>query len=51
MTYNKKREIIAVATELIGLLEDCDDLDFVDLVIECVSSGDNYLEEDEELPY
>lgn len=55
MTHNEKREIISKAIELINLLEDCDDLDFVDTVVECVASGDNYsmaaASLEEELPY
>lgn len=50
MTHNEKKEIITKAIELISLLEDCDDIYFVDLVVECVSSGDSYSLE-EELPY
>lgn len=50
MTHNEKRKIIEAATELIGLLEECDDMYFVDLVVECVSSGDSY-SLIEELPY
>lgn len=54
MTYNEKKKIIATAIELINLLEDCNDMDFVDDIIECVASGDTQLIEtdsDEELPY
>jgi hypothetical protein len=55
MTNNEKKRIITVATELISLLEDCDDMNFVDLVVECVASGDNYsmatASLEEELPY
>ena len=53
MRNNEKKKIIAAAIELINLLEDCNDLDFVDEIVECVSSGDSYSleKEEEELPY
>lgn len=50
MTNYEKKRSIEVAIELIGLLEDCDDFDFVDFIIECVSSGDTRSLE-EELSY
>ena len=55
MTNNEKRKIITKAIELINLLEECDDLNFVDSVIECVVSDDDYsmaaASLEEELPY
>ena len=51
MTNNERKRIITAAIELINLLEDCDDMDFVDAVIECVSSDDIYSLEEDELPY
>lgn len=42
MTLSEKNEIIVAARELISLLEDCDDFDFVDTIIDCVTAGDSY---------
>ena len=42
MTTSEKNEIIVAARELISLLEDCDDFDFVDTIIDCVTTGDSY---------
>lgn len=40
MTLQEKLEISMAAKKLIYLLEDCDESDFVDLVISCVESAD-----------
>lgn len=40
MTLQEKFEISMVAKKLIYLLEDCDEGDFVDLVISCIESAD-----------
>ena len=50
MTNNEKKRAVAAAIALINELEDCDDMYFVDFIIECVSSGDTVSLE-EELPY
>lgn len=42
MTSREKNEIIVATKELMNLLEDCDDCDFVDLVLECIASADSY---------
>ena len=42
MTTSEKHEIIVAASELINMLEDCDDFDFVDTIIDCVTNGDSY---------
>lgn len=42
MTLSEKNEIIIAAKELINLLENCDDYDFVDFVLDCVASADSY---------
>ena len=43
MTLKEKQVIAATARKLIRLLEECDDNDFVDLVLECVASADGCL--------
>lgn len=40
MTFNQKVIIAAAARTLITALLDCDDEEFVNLVTECVASGD-----------
>lgn len=40
MTLPEKQEIAAAARKLIRLLEDCDEEEFVDLVLECVCGDD-----------
>ena len=42
MTIEEKQVIAATARKLIRLLEQCDDCDFVDLVLNCVMSADDY---------
>ncbi len=40
MDFNEKVEIAATARKLITLLDQCDDMEFVDEVINCVVSND-----------
>ena len=40
MTLPEKQEVAAVVRKLIRLLENCDDEEFVALVLECVCDGD-----------
>lgn len=42
VTLEEKQLIAATARKLIRLLEDCDDCNFVDLVIDCVNSDVDY---------
>lgn len=42
MTIDQKQKIAAKARGLIEMLEECDDCEFVDLVIECVTFGDSF---------
>lgn len=49
MTLEEKQLITATARKLIRLLEDCDDDEFVDLVLNCVMSADSFGIETENL--
>ena len=49
MTLEEKQVIAAIARKLIRLLKECDDGDFVDLILECVMSVDDYWIEVEKL--
>lgn len=49
MTNTEKKDIAATARDLITLLYDCDDSEFVDLVVECVASSDRYPLQEENL--
>lgn len=40
MTLEEKQSIAAAARRLILLLQDCDDEEFVDSVVGCVTDGD-----------
>jgi hypothetical protein len=42
MTLEEKQVIAATARKLMRLLEECDDYDFVDLVLEYIASADSY---------
>lgn len=42
MNLNEKQYIAAAARTLIRLLQECDDDEFVDLVVCCVASGDDF---------
>ena len=42
MTLGEKQLIAATARKLIRLLDDCDNDEFVDLVLDCVTSNDDY---------
>lgn len=42
MTLEEKQAIAATARRLIYLLENCDDAEFVDLVLNCVMSADSF---------
>lgn len=42
MTVSEKQKIAAIARNLIFLLEDCDDEEFVDKVLACVNDCDPY---------
>jgi hypothetical protein len=43
MTLEEKQLIAATARKLIRLLEDCDDDEFINLVVDCVVSNDDCL--------
>ena len=43
MNIDKKQAIAAVARNLIKLLENCDDKEFVELVLNCVADGNTFL--------
>jgi hypothetical protein len=42
MTFEEKQLIAATARKLIRLLDNCDDDEFVDLVLDCVASNVDY---------
>ena len=42
MTIEEKQVIAATARKLIRLLVQCDDSDFVDLILNCVMIADDY---------
>ena len=42
MTLEEKQLIAATARKLIRLLEDCDDNEFIDLIVYCVTSNVDY---------
>ena len=42
MRLDNKQKIAATARQLIRMLEECDDSEFVDLVLDCVASADAY---------
>lgn len=42
MTLTEKQDIAATARVLIWKLQACDNQEFVDLVLECVASADEY---------
>lgn len=42
MTLPEKQTLAAMARALIWELQECDDQEFVDLVLECVASADDY---------
>ena len=42
MTLTEKQALAATARTLIHRLIECDDMEFADLVLECVMSADDY---------
>jgi len=42
MTFEEKHIIATTALKLMDLLMNCDDCDFVDLVLDCVAAADSY---------
>ena len=42
MNINEKQKIAAIARNLIQELENCDDGDFIELILECVRDNDPF---------